>query len=171
MNTYFLKIKDIPPEGKELLCTEQEVWTSPIEEFSLPYVIEKELRAHLKVNVEEECCLVKGHLNGELIIPCDRCGEDAHVTIDTSFSLVEEVENEDSFGPSFLVEENGELILNIGGILWEQLLLNIPTKVLCKDSCKGLCPHCGSNLNLEPCRCPKEVYDPRLEILRSLKLT
>ncbi len=171
MKTYFLKLKDVPPQGKKLVCTEQGLWTGPIEEFSLPYIIKKNLIAHLKVNIEEECCLVKGHLEGELVIPCDRCGEDALVGIDSSFSLVEEIEAEESFGPSFLLEENGELVLNVGGILWEQLLLSIPTKILCKDSCKGLCPHCGSNLNFEPCKCPKEVYDPRLEVLRNLKLS
>ncbi len=171
MEGYYLKVREIPPMGRELLCNQQEIWRAPIEEFSLPYTIEEPLIAHLRIMVEEECCLIKGHVGGGLIIPCDRCGEDAHIRVDASFNIVEEVEDEKSFGPSFLIEENGELLLDIGGILWEQLLLALPTKILCNESCKGLCPRCGSNLNFEKCTCPTEVVDPRLEVLKNLKIS
>jgi len=35
----------------------------------------------------------------------------------------------------------------------EQVLLSLPSRTLCKEDCKGLCPRCGQNLNLATCSC------------------
>ena len=39
-------------------------------------------------------------------------------------------------------------------VLREQVLLAVPLKAVCSESCKGLCPRCGKNLNVEACTCP-----------------
>jgi len=39
--------------------------------------------------------------------------------------------------------------------VFEEIMLNIPVKALCAESCKGICPSCGKNLNIEECRCEK----------------
>lgn len=50
----------------------------------------------------------------------------------------------------------------------EQILLALPMRILCSDDCRGLCPECGANRNLEDeCRCEPEV-DPRWAALRDL---
>jgi uncharacterized protein len=59
--------------------------------------------------------------------------------------------------------------LNIGDILHEQVLLALPMKPLCKVDCKGLCPTCGTNLNVKSCDCPKEQFNPNLDALIELK--
>ncbi|MCS7281803.1 MAG: DUF177 domain-containing protein [Anaerolineae bacterium] len=53
-------------------------------------------------------------------------------------------------------------------LLREQILVNIPMKPLCRPDCRGICPECGANLNLEPCLCPVEHVDPRLAPLAQL---
>ncbi len=45
--------------------------------------------------------------------------------------------------------------LEIDSDLREEVLLNFPMKVLCKPDCRGICPRCGVNLNIEECRCKK----------------
>ena len=50
----------------------------------------------------------------------------------------------------------------------EQVLLATPVKLVCREDCKGLCPHCGSNLNVEPCNC-QQPSDPRWAALSDLK--
>ncbi len=60
--------------------------------------------------------------------------------------------------------------LDLKGLLWERLLLNIPQKILCGDDCKGLCPICGTNLNVDSCNCEQISRDSRLEILRKIKI-
>lgn len=53
--------------------------------------------------------------------------------------------------------------------LKEQALLAIPLKALCRDDCKGLCPHCGRNLNTGSCDCSRHVVDPRWNALADIK--
>ena len=48
------------------------------------------------------------------------------------------------------------------------LLLNLPEQVLCKEDCKGLCPECGTNLNLKDCDCGDKDIDPRWAALKNL---
>ena len=47
-------------------------------------------------------------------------------------------------------------------------MLELPTKVLCKEDCKGLCPKCGKDLNLGSCDCKTKDIDPRWQALSDL---
>ena len=59
--------------------------------------------------------------------------------------------------------------VDLAELLHEELLLALPVKPLCAESCKGICPGCGAELNEEECTCEPEV-DPRWEVLKGLKL-
>jgi uncharacterized protein len=59
--------------------------------------------------------------------------------------------------------------LFLADVLAEQVNLALPMKVICSSDCRGLCPHCGANLNNEECRCEKNGSDPRLAPLARLK--
>lgn len=59
--------------------------------------------------------------------------------------------------------------LDLKALLHETLLLEVPFKYLCAESCKGLCPHCGKNLNTVPCTCPAEAPKGPFTILEKLK--
>jgi uncharacterized protein len=52
----------------------------------------------------------------------------------------------------------------------EQILLALPTRPLCREDCRGLCPRCGTNLNLGACGCVRIEPDSRLAVLRTLKV-
>ena len=54
-------------------------------------------------------------------------------------------------------------------VLREQLLLAVPLKTLCSEECKGLCPHCGRNLNQGACDCREERSDPRWDALKQVR--
>lgn len=60
--------------------------------------------------------------------------------------------------------------INLAALLWEEFLLALPEKILCRTDCRGLCRNCGQNLNAGPCACQTENLDPRLEKLRGLKV-
>ena len=51
----------------------------------------------------------------------------------------------------------------------EQVLLALPLKVICREDCRGLCPHCGKNLNTERCSCAEPVEDPRWSALKEIR--
>jgi uncharacterized protein len=59
-------------------------------------------------------------------------------------------------------------VLDLAPILEEEITLNLPLQVICSESCKGLCPKCGADLNKETCTCSDERIDPRLEALKNL---
>ena len=54
-------------------------------------------------------------------------------------------------------------------LIYEQIVLQIPMKALCREDCRGLCPRCGANLNLSSCSCPDRDVDERLAVLKKLK--
>jgi len=64
---------------------------------------------------------------------------------------------------------DGEKI-DLGSMMREQILLNLPMDVLCKPECKGLCSVCGQDLNEKDCGHEQKVPDPRWAALKNLKL-
>lgn len=60
--------------------------------------------------------------------------------------------------------------IDLTPLIREQVLLTLTTRPLCREGCRGLCPRCGANLNQSQCACSVETFDPRLAVLRSLKV-
>jgi uncharacterized protein len=65
-----------------------------------------------------------------------------------------------------ILPEDGNIDLE--PLVREYMWLEIPINPLCKPDCKGLCPICGGNLNEEACNHEADVFDPRLEALKTL---
>ena len=100
---------------------------------------------------------------------CARCLKDIFGTFTLEFNRTVAtqgtLQNEDD--DSFVIVKNG--LLDIDHELVEDLLLEFPSKFLCKEECAGLCPKCGKDLNFGPCDCPKKKeIDPRLAVLQKL---
>ena len=98
---------------------------------------------------------------------CDRCATD--FTKDLEFPinavLVTELNNEENEDEWVFPLEGDSADLD--DIVRTVFVLNIDSKLLCKEDCKGLCCRCGKNLNESPCSCQKEL-DPRFAALRQL---
>lgn len=97
---------------------------------------------------------------------CDRCAEE--LTKNISFSVkkvvVEKLQNEND-DDDYIVVSNR--VLDLDELVNEEVALNLPSKILCSDDCKGLCPKCGANLNISKCDCKSDV-DPRMAALLQL---
>lgn len=103
---------------------------------------------------------------------CDRCLDEFDQNLSASFRLVYSKQtggraDDDEY--RFLEEHETEVDLSAD--IRESMLLVLPMKHLCNETCKGLCPHCGTNLNNETCNCQQETLDPRWEILKTLQKT
>jgi len=61
-------------------------------------------------------------------------------------------------------------VIDLDNLIFEQVMLQIPIKILCTDTCKGLCPHCGMNLNTASCSCHAEFIDERLAVLKKIRV-
>ena len=111
--------------------------------------------------------LMKGSVTTTIHGICDRCAEDFHRKIDFPIDvvLVTELtseENEDQW--VFPLEGDSA---DLEDIVRTVFVLNLDSKLLCRDDCKGLCCKCGKNLNEGPCNCQKEL-DPRFAALKQL---
>lgn len=148
-----------------------------------------QLTAHLEK--VEESVLLRASISPRLTTECGRCLKPVDISVPVSFmlSLVPEkraagrqgLENDGaspdaagrgSFDPTQADEEtfSGRSI-ELEPLVREQILLALPMESLCRESCKGLCPSCGQDLNERSCGCSQQSSDPRWEKLRSLKVS
>ena len=119
---------------------------------------------------------IKGTLQTRIELVCARCLDEISEEISREFDLfyrpAKELTQEEAVR---LKDEDTEVGffqgegMFLSDILAEQMLLILPMKVICRSDCRGLCPHCGANMNSEPCHCEARSMDPRLAPLARLK--
>ncbi|MDE6780228.1 MAG: DUF177 domain-containing protein [Ruminococcus sp.] len=85
-----------------------------------------------------------------LSLVCDRCIKEFDREYAFDFSHIV-VQNMNGDNDDYIVADGGSIELN--EIAFTDLLLQLPSKNLCKDDCKGLCMICGCNLNESDCNC------------------
>jgi uncharacterized protein len=68
---------------------------------------------------------------------------------------------------AFVIDEHHNL--DLSDALYQNALLALPMRILCKDDCGGICPVCGKNLNESKCNCKMEKFDQRWSVLQRLK--
>ena len=97
---------------------------------------------------------------------CDRCGEayDADKTTRYDCVLAEARESDES--DDIILLDNDEV--DVEELARDAFILDMDTKFLCSEDCRGLCPTCGKNLNEGPCGCREDSGDPRMDVLRRL---
>lgn len=93
-------------------------------------------------------------LKAPMTLVCDRCLDEFEDVFEYDFShiLVTHLSNEDESEEYILCKDN---ILDLDELAISDLLLQLPSKILCKEDCKGLCFVCGQNLNEATCECSK----------------
>ena len=111
----------------------------------------------------------------EVSIPCSRCLTETGVVIPVEpelkldMKLTDEQRVNDLDESSYLTGTD----LDTDRLVYLEVLMNWPQKVLCRENCKGLCPVCGKNLNQGKCGCEDLPKDPRMaavsDIFRKFK--
>jgi uncharacterized protein len=134
--------------------------------------LKEPLRVDLKANEAQSGeIVVRGKISGTLAQECRRCLEPVDVPLEEEVTFV--------FAPPDLLAgvEDGEMrvlpaedqAVDLAEPIREELMLAAPAFVVCKPDCKGLCPHCGTDLNESTCECAVSEPDPRWDALRALK--
>ncbi len=118
-----------------------------------------------------------GHLRGAITASCGRCLEEYSFTLEQDFAFVltperskaergaEELHGGELGSSNYSGDE-----IDLAPLISEQVILALPTRPLCSESCRGLCEACGANRNRESCDCSVRAGDPRMAIFRSLKV-
>jgi uncharacterized protein len=119
---------------------------------------------------------LRGRYAGKFQVPCARCVEPVEIPLSSDFDLIFRPLGVDSGAAERSISAQETEIgyyqgdgLLLEDVLREQVLLSLPVRTLCKPDCKGLCPRCGKNRNLEACSCEEGPADPRWEALSGLR--
>lgn len=119
-------------------------------------------------NQENKRLLVSGETNVTLEIPCDRCLEHVpvsiHLAIKRGVPMGEPEECADE-GDASCIEGS---VLDLDRLVYHEILVRRPVKVLCREDCKGICKKCGANLNTETCSCDQSELDPRMAAIQDI---
>ncbi|MCR4719330.1 MAG: DUF177 domain-containing protein [Firmicutes bacterium] len=106
-------------------------------------------------------------VSGKANVHCARCA--SLIEISVNFPVKETLMREDeanSKDEEVILYQGKEIELD--DIIVSNFLMNTSAKYLCSEECKGLCPHCGINLNEHTCDCDKDIIDPRWEKLAEI---
>ena len=103
-------------------------------------------------------------------IPCDRCLEEVstEIPLEIERKLDMKLTDEDRVND---LDESSYLTgmdLDVDQLVYLEVLMSWPLKVLCREDCKGLCNVCGQNLNTGSCNCEDTGLDPRMSVVRDL---
>ena len=133
-----VKLSEIPEQGltlSERFRPEEMNLQTPELRFSAP------LQITALFHREGSAVMVKVSATGDLEMICDRCGETYPQPYEGQFDLDYSVKN--------------QFVLDITEDIRQEILLTYPIKFLCRETCQGLCPRCGKDLNEGPCSCSR----------------
>ena len=103
-------------------------------------------------------------------IPCDKCLKD----VPTTFTIHLEEELDMKASKEDRIKDLDEInyvtgcSLDVEQLVHNEILIRWPLRVLCQEDCKGICSHCGKDLNDGPCSCEQESLDPRMAAIRDI---
>ena len=86
------------------------------------------------------------------------------IRIGKEFDLTGQDEERSMESSNFMTGTN----LDVDQLIFGEILVSWPMKVLCREDCKGICKRCGANLNLTECQCPKTELDPRMAAIQDI---
>lgn len=159
-------IQSVNKERTEEVSITMERFSSRLGDFS---ILRKEPISLTIANRENKQLLLTGAVEIEMGLSCDRCLIDVptviHFDIDKELTIQEGSVVDDE------MEETDYLIgfeLDVDKLVYAEILVNWPMKVLCKEDCEGICKVCGTNLNSGSCDCQKTELDPRMAAFQDI---
>ena len=136
-------------------------------QFGTSYPVSEPVEAEGTVRNTAGVLMMTGTIRTTIHGTCDRCANDFDRDMELPIDavLVTELANEENEDEWVFPLEGDSADLE--DIIRTIFVLNLDSKLLCKDDCAGLCCRCGKNLNDGPCNCQKEL-DPRFAALKQL---
>lgn len=126
----------------------------------------------LQVEKREDGSLtVAGETEIRILMPCDRCLDEVEMTfpvhIDRKIPPASSEDTDEAPDKDELSFLDG-CMLDVDKLVCDEVVVALPSKVLCREDCKGLCSTCGANLNHETCSCGHETSDLRMAAIQDI---
>lgn len=103
----------------------------------------------IRVSRTPQGVLSQGDFQTRVKAECVRCLEEFQQPLRTNFTELFSYRSHPTSEASMVIPEDGNV--DFAPLVREFLLLEVPIKLLCREDCRGLCPECGTNLNLSTC--------------------
>lgn len=141
------------------------------------FEVSEPLRGRLRFLRDPSGILVEGRLRSRVVLSCSRCLEPFSWPLDLEICehfrptvaipggspvLADPAEE-----PEDITDIDARHMLDLTGVIWQNIELALPAAVICRPDCAGLCPQCGADLNQETCACQAPA-DPRWADLAAL---
>jgi uncharacterized protein len=180
-----INVVQIPDSGLNLQFSKEGDWFSELllDKGECDFTLGR-VDVSCSVNKVRETIVVEGTVETVVGTDCSRCLEPVQAPLKGEFRYVlvpaPDLTGEKS-GDKFGAEKElnpdevdcgyyeGEII-DLDPLVFEQIVLQIPLKALCGESCKGLCPRCGTNLNTGSCDCPVGPVGGKFAALKNFKV-
>lgn len=121
-------------------------------------------------NLGNKTVMIEGSTNISLTLFCSRCLKEIifpmsiEIQKEVDFNLTEEERAEGLDETNYIIGYN----LDVDTLIYDEILIDFPMKLLCSEDCKGLCKKCGIDLNEKSCECDTYNYDPRMSAIRDI---
>lgn len=176
-----IHIPSITPQGLDieeaLDAFELPLLKSVARKASVDFIDPVHTRLHAMQN--SELVQISGSVATEAIIPCSRCLEPFELKIESDFYVTAAPESASANhrpagGDIELIAEEMDVIvysgddIDLGDEIAQQVIMAIPFNPLCRQSCRGLCSRCGTNLNATPCSCGSQDKKNPFSVLKTL---
>lgn len=170
-----LKVELRSLEGEDLVL-EEKGWAQALGVDLTPELSLDPLEIHCELCKTEDLVSAKGWVKGKMLLACGRCLKEFETGYKSFFEIhykpqPEEAPEDEEVISGEAVETvyfDGEF-LDIAEQIRQTVLLSVPMRALCREDCKGFCGGCGSNLNVEKCKCSGPPPDSRWSALKNWK--
>jgi len=128
------------------------------------------IKVVLSINKGSSEISLDGIVQSEAEFECDRCLVlfKKNLTADFQVILTTSKIGSDLIDENIIPITQTTMEVDISNYIRDALLLSVPMKKLCSENCRGLCPHCGVNLNFEKCKCGQNKSDDRWKPLKKM---
>jgi uncharacterized protein len=149
-----INVKRLPPEGEDFSGAETGTIIE-VDEPDVHFLHPVDYELHAEIRGRE--LLVTGRLATTATLRCGRCLR----MFEQQLAV-----------PAFVhaAELTGEDFVDLTPSLREDIILELPQRALCADTCRGLCPICGTDRNTQPCHCKAPAAESRWQALDQVKL-
>lgn len=159
-----IKVSDIPDEGLDI---EDE------DSFETEEGVQGRTKLRARLERAGKDVFIHGEATAALTLSCSRCLRkfETGVSIPLDLAYCPEAEEAGSETHELTADEMDtgfyrDEEIDLFEVAREQVLLSLPMKPLCAETCKGICPMCGADLNEAPCGCEAKTADPRFQALK-----
>ena len=171
-----MNLTDIFHSENRTITTEAVFETDTVKQGAEEYKVKKASPVVLTLkNIGKDAVLVHANADVVLSLTCDRCLKEVEYPFELDFEVRvyspeyrkdegTNEEDEETDGTDFL----DGYYLKVDDLIYSEILLNWPMKILCREDCKGICRICGKDLNTGTCGCDTFVPSPGLAGIKEI---